>query len=388
MSYNGFLYTTYKKHTSAETRTNKQKNFASGSAAKHGANLARGYIMGFKHPSPDPVQDPSLSFYDGAFDYRRVLGRVLPLPKWEVTDDHANLAASIRTKEFFLSELQHFGPTLLILILAVFVGRTIIMKAIVTPIGKSCLPTPLKVIYRKGRKLTPKQQKEKTLNLFECSAWEALFYTGSATFGIYVMSQEDWTIFPTTNIWFNWPLQEVSELFRTYYLLGLAFYIQALLSLLFFDKPRSDYWEYFLHHIVTIFLIGISFYTRIYRYGLIILILHDVGDVFLNWAKTLKYMGPKYDIPTNILFVVFVVVFILTRLIFLPLTVIPSGYWEAMQVVPRIFGFTPMNCALVILQCLHVFWFVLIVKAVQKQIMGGGLDDIREVEDESNLKKD
>ena len=31
-----------------------------------------------------------------------------------------------------------------------------------------------------------------------------------------------------------------------------------------------------------------SFHTRIQRYGLIILLLHDMGDIFLNWAKVFK----------------------------------------------------------------------------------------------------
>jgi very-long-chain ceramide synthase len=63
-----------------------------------------------------------------------------------------------------------------------------------------------------------------------------------------------------------------------YYFLGLAFYAQALLSLLLFDEPRSDYLEYLLHHLVTIFLIAVSYHTRIQRYGLIILVLHDFCD--------------------------------------------------------------------------------------------------------------
>ena len=85
-----------------------------------------------------------------------------------------------------------------------------------------------------------------------------------------------------TQIWDQWPLQPISTAFRGYYLLMLAFYIQALVSLIFIDKPRSDYWEYLLRHLVTIFLIGCSYYTRIYRYGLIILSLHDVGDVLIE----------------------------------------------------------------------------------------------------------
>ena len=62
----------------------------------------------------------------------------------------------------------------------------------------------------------------------------------------------------------------------------------------------------------------------------------------------------------------------------------PPSYWEAMQVEPTIPGFTPMNVALVILQCLHVFWFVLIVRAVNKVVKGGGVEDTRETDVDSD----
>ena len=60
-------------------------------------------------------------------------------------------------------------------------------------------------------------------------------------------------------------MQSFVPRFKLYYFAGLAFYAQALLSLLLLDKPRSDYWEYLIHHLVTIFLISVSFYTRIHR---------------------------------------------------------------------------------------------------------------------------
>ena len=60
-------------------------------------------------------------------------------------------------------------------------------------------------------------------------------------------------------------MQSFVPRFQLYYFAGLAFYTQALLSLLLLDKPRSDYWEYLIHHLVTIFLISVSFYTRIQR---------------------------------------------------------------------------------------------------------------------------
>ena len=83
-----------------------------------------------------------------------------------------------------------------------------------------------------------------------------------------------------------------------------------------------------------------------------------------------RYLGHDYDTPCTILFTTFAVVFFLTRLVFLPITVIPSGYWEAMQIDPPVPGFTVMNVALVMLQALHVgvaldaaFWSVSVLRS-------------------------
>ena len=105
----------------------------------------------------------------------------------------------------------------------------------------------------------------------------------------------------------------------------------------------------------------------------------------MNWAKVGKYLGPAYDTPTTLLFATFALVFFATRLVFLPLTVIPSGYWEAMQLEPPVPGFGAMNVSLVVLQCLHVFWFGLILRAVGS--FAAGSDDPRE-DDDAAPKRD
>jgi hypothetical protein len=338
-------------------------------------------MEGSIHPFPSLTQSAGTSFVAGALDVGRISGTVLKMPAWEVTELHRSTAAEIVTRQGALKECQRSLPIILGLMVMVWAFRLAVMSAVITPLGKWLLPTPTKPLVRKGRPtLSVEQQRTKTLHLFENSGWEMVFYLISASMGLYVYSQEEWTVWPSTQIWVQWPLQPMSTAFRGYYLLMLAFYIQALVSLIFIDKPRSDYMEYLLHHLVTIFLIGCSYYTRIHRYGLIILCLHDVGDVVLNAAKTFKYLGPAWDMTTNVLFVCFSMVFVGTRMVFLPITVIPSGYWELMQVEPSVPAFTAMNAALIVLQFLHVFWFVLLVKAIKRQIMDGTVHDDREDE--------
>ena len=117
------------------------------------------------------------------------------------------------------------------------------------------------------------------------------------------------------------------------------------------------------------------------RYGLTILILHDFGDIWLNFAKVFQYLGDTglMDLLSTLFFVIFILVFFATRLVFLPLTVIPSGYWEALQLKPAATpGWGAMNASLIILQGLHVFWFYLIMQAAGRKIFSGKLADQRE----------
>ncbi len=50
----------------------------------------------------------------------------------------------------------------------------------------------------------------------------------------------------------------------------------------FYDRARKDFWEMFIHHVVTLLLLSFSWTSNLTRVGTLVLILHDVGDVFLG----------------------------------------------------------------------------------------------------------
>jgi hypothetical protein len=204
------------------------------------------------HPLPDPSQDSGTSFWEGALDYRRISGRVLALPEWQVTDAHRESAAQLGSADGLVAAVYAEGPTVLGLIACVFVFRWAVMNALVRPAARYLVPP------------APAAKRQKTLDRFESAGWEAIFYTLSCSYGFFVFQHESWSVWPTSNIWDGWPLQPFDQVFRGYYLLGLAFYSQALLSLLLLDEPRSDFVEYLVHHLVTIFLISAR-YERVPR---------------------------------------------------------------------------------------------------------------------------
>jgi hypothetical protein len=206
----------------------------------------------------EEFQAASTTFSLGGLSPSRMLGVVLELPAFETSSAHEAEFALLSSTGGVEAELKGTLPIVFGLVLLVCIFRWAVMKWVITPTGNYWLPRASMPVVHRRKILTPEQQFARTLTRFENAGWEAIFYTFSSCFGVYVYLEAEWTVWPTTHFWVDWPLQSESELSRWYYLLALAFYTQALGSLLFFDKPRSDYWEYLLHHLVTIFLISVQ----------------------------------------------------------------------------------------------------------------------------------
>ncbi|KAG2382746.1 hypothetical protein C9374_005326 [Naegleria lovaniensis] len=243
------------------------------------------------------------------------------------------------------------------------------------------------------------------------NVWFSLYYSASAIFGIIILYDAPW-FWDLSHLVMGYPEEqtgyEISSFARLYLLLGAAFYFQALFSLLFIDERMKDFVEMLIHHIVTIVLIVwcvISYYHRI---GTLVLLLHDVVDVFLYIAKTLNHL--KFERTCETVFVGFVLSFFVLRLIYLPYLIIHSLFytfnsWDYPQryYVFRyvtnvhdyfeissygacclkycVSSFWSLIALLVVLVLLHIFWFSLVTKMIVNIVSGKGKQDIRENDD-------
>lgn len=110
--------------------------------------------------------------------------------------------------------------------------------------------------------------------------------------------------------------------------------------------------------------------------GLLVLVLHDMSDIALHTAKLFKYNN--YNKITDFTFLIFMVIFFITRLVLLPVTAYSgsqwfyphdSTSWQATALVNGLWLFV----------CLHCYWFTLIVKIAVKAVRQGNVEgDIRE----------
>lgn len=264
-------------------------------------------------------------------------------------------------EDFFFSLRDEQGALLVILVFAVGVYSV------------RCLLHPIfGWMYRlkMGSSATYKNERK-----FRECAWYTTYYVTGLTFATMVASREAYNFFDMPQIWINYPLHPFSFLFRLYYLFELAFYVQALVAL-FLETRTDDFVVLVAHHVATIILVLGSYMCRYQRIGLLILILHDISDVFLYGAKMVKYI--ELTTITNMCFGAFAVSFFLCRLYLFPVFAIRSAAFDSLSIGRHIPLHAVTNVCLVALLIMHCYWWVLIMRIILKMWRGQGVQDIRE----------
>jgi len=216
---------------------------------------------------------------------------------------------------------------------------------------------------------------------FAESSWKGIFYVISWSCGLYLALSHD--LFPNVrNCWaeFGSPMSMDMKIF---YLAELGFYVHSLYAHVTMEIKRSDYWALFSHHVVTIGLIYFSYAIAAHNIGLLILVIHDTSDVLFEGGKTFLYR--EKHLITNVLFVCFILSWFVTRLTIFPFYLIHSAYYHPPQDLPDILKPYPLNAlhppfvwALLFLQALHVYWFLLILRTAWRKISKAELADPRE----------
>ncbi|XP_016367160.1 ceramide synthase 6-like [Sinocyclocheilus rhinocerous] len=211
------------------------------------------------------------------------------------------------------------------------------------------------------------QEKPSTLARFCESMWRFTFYLYIFTYGVRFLKKSPW-LWNTRECWYNYPYQPLTVDLHYYYILELSFYLSLLFSQ-FTDIRRKDFLLMFLHHVATICLITFSYVNNMARVGTLVMCLHDAADVLLEAAKMANY--GKCQRLCNVLFVMFALVFISSRLGVYPVWILNSTVFESWEIVGPYPSWWVFNVLLVLLQALHTFWSYLIVRIACRAISRG-----------------
>ncbi|KAF7686284.1 hypothetical protein HF521_015646 [Silurus meridionalis] len=111
------------------------------------------------------------------------------------------------------------------------------------------------------------------------------------------------------------------------------------------------------------------------------MLVHDAADYLLESAKMFNYAGWRKT--CNYIFILFAAVFFITRLVILPFWIMHCTWVYPVTLYAPFFGYYFFNGLLLVLQCLHIFWFLLILRMAIKFLPGNHI-----VEDERSDKEE
>lgn len=226
---------------------------------------------------------------------------------------------------------------------------------------------------------------------FAQSVLEAVIYGSFAVLGLLVVPSQDF-VWPSAKWWMGFAEggHEIMRVdLRCYYILYVARYFQALVSVLL-EFKRKDFVEMVVHHLVTIAVIYVSYVYGWNRVGVVVMVLLDPADVPLHLAKLCKYTADasgrhRWQFLADRLFEVFGVTFFVTRIV-LYAYVCWSAHIEATRYFPK--GLPEWTCVVLLytLLVLQVYWFSLIVKVVVRMMGGSNVEDIRSDDEDEPAK--
>ncbi|KAG7016654.1 LAG1 longevity assurance-like 3 [Cucurbita argyrosperma subsp. argyrosperma] len=247
-----------------------------------------------------------------------------------------------------------------------------------------------RLIFGKGYQLKDvnTDEKRKKIRKFKESAWKCVYFLSAELLALSVTYNEPWFT-STKHFWVGpgnqvWPDQRAKLKLKVLYMYAAGFYTYSIFALNFWETRRSDFGVSMSHHVATLILIVLSYIFRFARVGSVVLALHDANDVFLEIGKMSKYSGA--ETLASIAFILFVLSWLLLRLIYYPFWILWSTSYEVLLVLNKdehpIDGpiyYYVFNTLLFCLLVLHIYWWVLIYRMLVKQIQSRGQisEDVR-----------
>ncbi|CAX39641.1 ceramide synthase component, putative [Candida dubliniensis CD36] len=219
----------------------------------------------------------------------------------------------------------------------------------------------------------------------------AMFYYGiTGPFGLWIMRRLPLWYFNTTQFYVDYPHKTHDIFFKIYYLGQAAFWVQqSVVLILQLEKPRKDFKELVLHHIITIALIWCSYRFHFTWMGLAVYITMDISDFFLALSKTLNYLESPITGP---FFVIFIGVWIYLRhyinlqILWSVLTEFKTvGDYELNWITQqyKCWISQPITFSLIFaLQLVNFYWLVLIFRILYRYIFTGVSKDERSDDEE------
>lgn len=220
------------------------------------------------------------------------------------------------------------------------------------------------------------------------SAWFFTFYSFIWAFLFFKLIGAPW-IFDSSAYWVQQGMvvPPIPTWLKIIYHLQFAQYVSATLFLLFgwtSRMPQHEKLSLLVHHLVQIFLVGFSFSVSEHRMGSIIMLIHDMCSPIFEASNVARYIG--WTELSNMLYMIYALVYLVTRMIALPIRVIlaipmhfpPSIYYAfttcghpaaqggcLAEPLFTINYYYIWICLLILLYLTHLHWSVFIARSAK-----------------------
>ena len=230
----------------------------------------------------------------------------------------------------------------------------------------------------KARKLFDKPTQVEKLSEI---CWQLTYHVVFTLYGTVVLHDKIW-LSDITQCWMNYPKHPLLSDVNNYYLAGFSFYMSSTLTFLYQSK-RKDSLQMLLHHLVTLLLIMFSYSINFIRIGTLVLLIHECGDIPLLIAKIFVILKKKW--LTDVIFVIFVITWIITRIIIYPLWILRSSIFDSYLVgyQKTDLGYLFFNSLLLSLFVFHCIWTFYIVQVIRRKLKTSAIEDVRSDDEET-----
>ncbi|KAF4574568.1 sphingosine N-acyltransferase family protein [Pleurotus pulmonarius] len=232
---------------------------------------------------------------------------------------------------------------------------------------------------------------------FAEQGYQFIYYTLQWCYGFYVHRNLPTRVLDPTDVWLGYPHLPLAGPLKFYYLTQTAFYTHQIL-VLNAEARRKDHYQMLAHHIITVALMGASYFLNFTRVGCLIMVIMDWCDIFFPLAKMTSYLSISQTL-TDIIFGFWVLSWAVTRhvlFIFVMLSTYndpprfikyewaPERGWFVTTSTMRMF-----NVMLFALQVLQIIWGTMIARIAWRVIAGtsGASDDRSDDEDDGTTEK-
>ena len=213
------------------------------------------------------------------------------------------------------------------------------------------------------------------------SITEIINYGGNFIYGIYVLQNRSWLY--KSNEWLDDHINHLNadDSIKIYYIFYCCRYISALFLILV-EKRKNDFVEMFIHHIATILLVSLSYYTNFIRIGAITMIIFDFADISLHIAKVFNYLCKNnnkkiYEIVSDIFFLIFIISFIYTRNYLFSIVTYKFSSNIVFNTESNSLMSKVLFLLLITIYILQLYWLNCIFLSVKKKIFTGKTADVR-----------